>query len=303
MNRSDIPAALRVSRAADVARIPAAVLKSMTPGDVAPRLLAADEFRRRAGQRHQLPETARMYAGLASEILTTGDSKRAAALMKSAGVPFAGHDPMSGTHSHSHPAFGSQGGDQEHEHEHSHSGDADHRHYADHARMSAGKSAGPLSGMLRKAAPPAPAPARGRRSWAAWAVQEGDGPPVRVAVPILDALASDSAAVIARAAGRGELTALAREIDAVEKARVASAADLPGKAAQYEQLAAQTPDPATAAAYREMARKARGELAHVGDHLSKAAAYEQQAAVVIDPAAREAYLQLARCEREKAGAA
>lgn len=38
------------------------------------------------------------------------------------------HDPMSGTHTHSHPAFGSQGGDATHEHEHSHSNDANHQH-------------------------------------------------------------------------------------------------------------------------------------------------------------------------------
>lgn len=38
------------------------------------------------------------------------------------------HDPMSGTHSHSHPAYGSQGTDANHEHEHSHDGDANHDH-------------------------------------------------------------------------------------------------------------------------------------------------------------------------------
>lgn len=39
------------------------------------------------------------------------------------------HDPMTGTHSHSHPAYGSQGGDAEHGHEHTHSGDASHDHH------------------------------------------------------------------------------------------------------------------------------------------------------------------------------
>jgi len=38
------------------------------------------------------------------------------------------HDPFTGTHSHAHPAFGSQGDDEMHEHEHSHDGDADHKH-------------------------------------------------------------------------------------------------------------------------------------------------------------------------------
>ncbi len=41
------------------------------------------------------------------------------------------HEPMTGTHTHSHPAFGSQGDDKTHEHEHTHSDDADHHH--DHA--------------------------------------------------------------------------------------------------------------------------------------------------------------------------
>jgi hypothetical protein len=41
---------------------------------------------------------------------------------------------MSGTHTHAHPAFGSQGDDETHEHEHSHSDDADHQHsHADRA--------------------------------------------------------------------------------------------------------------------------------------------------------------------------
>lgn len=40
----------------------------------------------------------------------------------------ANHEPFTGTHSHSHPAFGSQGGDETHEHEHTHDGDADHSH-------------------------------------------------------------------------------------------------------------------------------------------------------------------------------
>jgi ATP-dependent protease ClpP protease subunit len=40
----------------------------------------------------------------------------------------ARHDPMKGTHSHPHPAYGSQGSDALHSHEHSHDGDASHSH-------------------------------------------------------------------------------------------------------------------------------------------------------------------------------
>jgi ATP-dependent protease ClpP protease subunit len=40
----------------------------------------------------------------------------------------ARHDPMRGTHSHPHPAYGSQGGDALHSHEHTHDGDANHSH-------------------------------------------------------------------------------------------------------------------------------------------------------------------------------
>lgn len=40
----------------------------------------------------------------------------------------ARHEPLTGTHSHPHPAYGSQGGDQTHTHEHIHDGDASHAH-------------------------------------------------------------------------------------------------------------------------------------------------------------------------------
>lgn len=45
------------------------------------------------------------------------------------------HEPMTGSHSHAHPAYGSQGDDGNHEHDHSHDGDADHHHA--HAERSA----------------------------------------------------------------------------------------------------------------------------------------------------------------------
>jgi ATP-dependent protease ClpP protease subunit len=38
------------------------------------------------------------------------------------------HAPMSGSHAHSHPAYGSQGGDTSHAHDHNHENDANHRH-------------------------------------------------------------------------------------------------------------------------------------------------------------------------------
>lgn len=47
----------------------------------------------------------------------------------------ANHEPMSGTHTHAHPAFGSQGDDATHEHEHTHDGDNNHEH--NHADRSA----------------------------------------------------------------------------------------------------------------------------------------------------------------------
>lgn len=40
----------------------------------------------------------------------------------------ARHEPLTGTHSHAHPAYGSQGGDATHAHEHTHNGDANHAH-------------------------------------------------------------------------------------------------------------------------------------------------------------------------------
>ena len=53
---------------------------------------------------------------------------KAPAWLRAAAVP---HGPMTGTHSHAHPAYGSQGGDATHDHEHSHDGDASHGHSHD----------------------------------------------------------------------------------------------------------------------------------------------------------------------------
>ena len=86
MNRAEVPDALMLSRRADIDRIPAAALAKMTRADLANRLVAAGEFRQRARQPRQPADTARMYADLAGEILTTTDPQRAAELVKSAGV-------------------------------------------------------------------------------------------------------------------------------------------------------------------------------------------------------------------------
>jgi len=45
------------------------------------------------------------------------------------------HAPTTGSHTHSHPAFGSQGGDKTHTHTHSHDGEASHDHSHDAAAM------------------------------------------------------------------------------------------------------------------------------------------------------------------------
>ena len=58
------------------------------------------------------------------------------------------HEPMTGTHSHVHPAFGSQGDDASHEHEHEHANDNVH----DHAHMHAHRAAMP-TGDARMYAP------------------------------------------------------------------------------------------------------------------------------------------------------
>jgi hypothetical protein len=93
MRREDIPARLRVARPADCQRIPLAALKSMAPADVGPRLAAADEYRRRARVPHLDADVLRYRLGLATEVLTTADPKRAADLVKAAGVQVAPQPP------------------------------------------------------------------------------------------------------------------------------------------------------------------------------------------------------------------
>ena len=138
-----------------------------------------------------------------------------------------------------------------------------------------------------------------RRVIPSWNIQDSDAAPsVTVTVPALTALAKDSRRrVIERAGAAGQLGALAQEIGSIEKARAASAADLPGKASRWEQLAKDTPDPVQAATYRQMARDAREQLANSADHLNKAMRYEQQAERMTTGADRSAYLELAKQER------
>jgi hypothetical protein len=134
----------------------------------------------------------------------------------------------------------------------------------------------------------------------AWSIQaDDDAPPVTVAVPALTALARDSAAVIAKAGDAGMLGDLAREIDAIEAARLASAAL--GNASRYERLAAQVSDPVDADGYRQLAKAVRGAADGVTGHLARARQYESQASRVATPADQQAYLELARRERGKAG--
>ena len=86
MKHSEIPAGLAKARSADIARIPNRVLAKMTRADLANRLVAAGEFRRRASVPHLDGDLYRYRLGLASEVLTTDDPKRAAELVKAAGV-------------------------------------------------------------------------------------------------------------------------------------------------------------------------------------------------------------------------
>jgi hypothetical protein len=86
VRRGEIPDALLKARKADIDRIPAAVLAKLTRADLANRLLAAGEYRRRASVPHLDGDLFRLRIGQASEVLTTSDPKRAGELVKGAGV-------------------------------------------------------------------------------------------------------------------------------------------------------------------------------------------------------------------------
>lgn len=97
MNRAQIPGALLNARRADIDKIPAAVLKTLTRADLADRLLAAGVYRQRASVPHLDGDLFRARLGQASEVLATSSPQRAAELIKGAGVgvtPAAGRGPV-----------------------------------------------------------------------------------------------------------------------------------------------------------------------------------------------------------------
>jgi hypothetical protein len=239
VRRAEIPDGLLKARRADIDRIPGRVLAKMTRGDLSNRLVAAGEYRRRASVPHLDGDLLRYRLGLASEVLTTDDQNRAAELVKGAGVAAAGHGPFVGTHTHAHPAFGSQGGDVNHEHEHSHDGDASHSHT--HTAKSARSTRPAAPGTLRKAAQPA----------------ESAGS-VYVHTPTLDILADSKSCGdgITKLLRQGALGHLRQDIAAVEKA-AAKLGTGGGKAAEYERKAYIVTDPETRRGYLELAAQER----------------------------------------------
>ncbi len=97
-------------------------------------------------------EQAQLPAGLDLAAFSAVPGRIAARLrsMPQAAAP-PDHAPFSGSHSHAHPAFGSQGDDASHEHQHAHSNDADHHHShaatQDHATRPQGDAQGPCCSM------------------------------------------------------------------------------------------------------------------------------------------------------------
>lgn len=86
MNRAEIPDALLKARRADIDKIPGRVLKTLTRAGLTGLLLASGEYRRRAGVPHLDGDLLGHRLGLAREVLETDDPKRAAELIKGAGV-------------------------------------------------------------------------------------------------------------------------------------------------------------------------------------------------------------------------
>lgn len=91
MKRQDIPVRLRVARGADIDRMPLA--KMASPAEVTGRLLAHDEFQRRARVPHLDADLYRHRIRQATQVLTTSDPAEAAALIKAAGVTPRAHRP------------------------------------------------------------------------------------------------------------------------------------------------------------------------------------------------------------------
>jgi len=105
---------------------------------------------------------AELPAGLDLEAFTSVPGRIAARLrtMPQARTPIivdadGNHAPMSGSHAHSHPAYGSQGADTTHAHDHTHAGDANHHHsHADAGDGADGAQdhAGQISGEMEPGA-------------------------------------------------------------------------------------------------------------------------------------------------------
>jgi hypothetical protein len=255
MDRSQIPARLRADRAHDCARIPSAALKSMTPADVAPRLLAHDEYVRRARVPHLDGDLLRHRLGLAREVLTTADPRRAAELIAKAGVspgataaaagtlpgqrrPLPGQLPLEatthtggwGTHQH-------RIADCQHIHVHTHRGDNDHSQ-ADHHRPGSQQGLSP--------SPPNAAPSTGIKS---------AGRSVTVPTPALNVVAHSSSLDdgLTKLNQQGRLGEAAAELGRL----AAAAASLKGlsKAVHYREQAARVSDPEMRSAYLQMARE------------------------------------------------
>ena len=84
-----------------------------------------------------------------------------------------------------------------------------------------------------------------------WRVTPNGGEPVVVNVPVLAAIASDSARIIAKASSAGQLGALAREIAAIDAISKGS------RAAEYERKAYEVSDPQLRKGYLELAAQER----------------------------------------------
>jgi hypothetical protein len=244
MRRQDIPARLRIARAADVAKIPDVALKAMAPADVAPRLLAADEYRRRAAVPHLDGDLYRHRLGLAREVLETADPKRAAELVKAAGVPEWAHRAFTGAHVHEHPDNGVRGSAL-HEHRHFHEGDASHKH--DHP------GAGPVPASPQDTGKSA----KSSRSGVLGPLAKGAAPrSVTVPTPALDEVSRSRSLAdgLTRLQRSGRLGEAAAELVRV----AAAAASLAGasKAVEYRRKAAVVSDPEMRQGYLELAAQA-----------------------------------------------
>ena len=262
MQRSEIPWRLAAARGATIARIPGATLAKMAPCDLAPRLLAHDALIRKARVPHLDRDLYCYRVRMATDALTETDPRQLAAIMKAAGVPWSGHEPMTGTHSHAHPAYGSQGGDANHEHEHTHRGDANHRH--SHASAKSAKSVTQLAAdAVRRAAGQLRLP---------------DGTVYTPRPAVSGALAKAPRSVTVPTPALDEVSGSRSLADGLTKLQ---------RQGRLGQAAA------------ELGRVAEADASLRG--VSKAAEYEAKAARMTCAEDRQAYLELARAERAKAG--